>query len=156
MRKHERKRVYADRNHSDHRHFGNRGSGCGARYLDLSRRTERAVAEGLVGSMRSALSIYFAKFVVNQKGTKKNFRDNVSIPNFMKVPGDSMGMTGSETMILEKRVTARLSIDNPSSIKDYDLGEEGISGLSLKVGQFWISIMIGKRPDWMPFIQAFN
>ncbi len=92
------------------------------RYLDLSRRTERAVAEGLVGSMRSALSIYFAKFVVNQKGTKKNFRDNVSIPNFMKVPGDSMGMTGSETMILEKRVTARLSIDNPSSIKDYDLG----------------------------------
>ena len=93
-----------------------------SRYIDLSRTTEKAVAESLVGSMRSALSLYFAQFVVKQKGTKQNFRDNVSIPNFMKVPGDSMGMTGSETLFLEKPVTSRFVIDNPSSIKDYDMG----------------------------------
>jgi prepilin-type N-terminal cleavage/methylation domain-containing protein len=91
-------------------------------YLDFSRNTEKVVAENLVGSMRSALNLYFSQFMVKQKGTKKNFRDNVSIPNFMKVPNDSMGMTGSETLILEKRVTSRFVIDNPSSIKDYDLG----------------------------------
>ena len=96
-----------------------------SRYLDLSRTTEKAVAESLVGSMRSALSLYFAQFVAKQKGTTQNFRDNVSIPNFMKVPGDSMGMTGSETLILEKRVTSRFTIDNPSSIKEYDMGTGG-------------------------------
>lgn len=92
------------------------------RYLDFSRTTEKAVAESLVGSMRSALTLYFAQFIAKQKGTKQNFRDNVSMPNFMKVPDDSMGMTGSETLILEKRVTSRFAIDNPSSIKEYDLG----------------------------------
>ena len=92
------------------------------KYLDLSRQTEKVVAENLVGSMRSALSLYFAQFVAKQKGTQKNFRDNVSIPNFMKVPNDSMGMTGSETLILEKNVTTRFQIDNPASIKDYDAG----------------------------------
>jgi Tfp pilus assembly protein PilE len=92
------------------------------KYLDLSKNTEKAVAESLVGSMRSALSIYFAQFLAKQKGTKKSFRDNVSIPNFIKVPNDSMGMTGAETLILEKRVTSRFVIDDPSSIKDYDLG----------------------------------
>jgi prepilin-type N-terminal cleavage/methylation domain-containing protein len=92
------------------------------KYLDLSKNTEKVIVENLVGSMRSALSLYFAQFLAKQKGTQKNFRDNVSIPNFMKVPNDSMGMTGSETLILEKRVTSRFVVDNPASIKDYDLG----------------------------------
>ena len=92
------------------------------KYLDLSRQTEKVVAENLVGSMRSALSLYFAQFVAKQKGTQKNFRDNVSIPNFMKVSNDTMGMTGSETLILERNVTTRFQIDNPASIKDYDVG----------------------------------
>lgn len=89
------------------------------KYLDLSKRTEKAVAENLVGSMRSALTIYHAQFMAKQKGTPKNFRDNISIPNFVKVRNDSMGMTGSEALILEKYVTSRFVIDNPSSIKDY-------------------------------------
>jgi len=89
------------------------------KYLDLSKTTEKAVAENLVGVMRSALTIYHANFMAKQKGTPRNFRDNISIPNFVKVPNDSMGITGSESLILEGHMTSRFTIDNPPSIRDY-------------------------------------
>lgn len=92
------------------------------KYLDLTKESEKAVAEHLVGSIRSALTIYHANWFAKQKGTWKNFRDNISIPNFMKIPGDAMGLTGNETFILEKRIASRFTIDNPTSIKDYDQG----------------------------------
>jgi prepilin-type N-terminal cleavage/methylation domain-containing protein len=95
------------------------------KYLDFSRRTERAMAENLVGTMRSALTLYYSQFMAKQKGTPKNFRDNVSIPTFVKVRDDNMGMKGSEALILERNVTSRFVIDNPSSIKNYDVGEGG-------------------------------
>lgn len=89
------------------------------KYLDLSRTTDRAVAEQLVGSMRSALTLYYSNWMAKQKGTPKNFRDNISIPNFVKVSGDGMGLTGNETLILERHMTSRLINDSPSSIKDF-------------------------------------
>lgn len=89
------------------------------KYLDLSKTTEKAVAENLVGVMRSALTIYHANFMAKQKGTLKDFRDVISIPNFVKVSNDGMGITGSESLILEGHMTSRFTIDNPSSIKDY-------------------------------------
>lgn len=89
------------------------------KYLDLSKTTEKAVAEQLVGSMRSALSLYYSNWMAKQKGTWKNFRDNISIPNFVKVSGDSMGFTGNETLILERHMTSRFVREQPSSIKDY-------------------------------------
>ncbi|MCX8118069.1 MAG: prepilin-type N-terminal cleavage/methylation domain-containing protein [Desulfobacterota bacterium] len=89
------------------------------RYLDLSRSSEKAVAEQLVGSMRSALTLYYSNWVAKQKGTLKNFRDNISIPNFVKVAGDAMGLTGNETLVLERHMTSRFVNDQPSSIKDY-------------------------------------
>jgi prepilin-type N-terminal cleavage/methylation domain-containing protein len=95
------------------------------KYFDFSKRTERAIAENLVGTMRSALTIYYSQFMAKQKGTPKNFRDNISIPTFVKVRDDTMGMKGSEALILERNVTSRFVIDNPSSIKDYDVGEGG-------------------------------
>lgn len=89
------------------------------KYLDLSKSAEKAVAEQLVGSMRSALTLYYSNWMAKQKGTWKNFRDNISIPNFVKVVGDQMGLTGNETLILEKHMTSRFVNDQPSSIKDY-------------------------------------
>jgi len=100
------------------------------RYLDLSKETERKVAEHLVGTMRSALTIYHANWLAKQKGTLKDFRDNISIPNFVKVRGDNMGMTGNEALVLEDRTTSRFLIDNPSSIKDYAL--DGGAGRHLR------------------------
>lgn len=89
------------------------------KYLDVSKTTEKAVAEQLVGSMRSALTLYYSNWLAKQKGTPKNFRDNISIPNFVKVSGDGMGLTGNETLILERHMTSRFVNENPSSIKDY-------------------------------------
>jgi prepilin-type N-terminal cleavage/methylation domain-containing protein len=89
------------------------------KYLDLSKTTEKAIADHLVGTMRSALTLYYVNWIAKQKGTLKDFRDNISIPNFVKVPDDSMGITGSETLILEGHMTSRFVTDNPSSIKDY-------------------------------------
>lgn len=89
------------------------------KYLDMRRETELKVAEHLVGVMRSALTLYHANWLAKQKGTPKNFRDNISIPNFVKVPYDGMGITGSESLILEGHMTSRFVNDAPGSIKDY-------------------------------------
>lgn len=89
------------------------------KYLDLTRETEKKVAEDLVGKMRSALTIYHANWFAKQKGTWKNFRDNITIPTFVKIEGDDLGVTGNEPLIIEKRTLARFINDNPVSIKDY-------------------------------------
>jgi len=88
------------------------------KYLDYKKTAEKAVADGLVGAMRSALTIYYSNWIAKNKGTLKDFRDNISIPNFVKLYNDTMGFTGNETLIIDKSIVERFA-DKRNSIRDY-------------------------------------
>ncbi len=88
------------------------------KYLDYKKAAEKAVADGLVGAMRSALTIYYSNWIAKNKGTLKDFRDNISIPNFVKLYNDSMGRSGNETLIVDKSIIERFT-DERGSIRDY-------------------------------------
>lgn len=88
------------------------------KYLDAKKAAEKAVAEGLVGAMRSALTIYYTNWIAKNKGTFKDFRDNISIPTFVKLNNDSMGLTGSEALVVDKSITTRFA-EEKGSIRDY-------------------------------------
>jgi len=94
------------------------------KYLDMRRQSERGAADGLLGAMRSALNIYFSNYVL-KGGNLQYFRDQVSIPSFVKVPNDSMGISGRETLMMDKQITGILKIDNPSTIRDYPCPDGG-------------------------------
>lgn len=94
------------------------------KYLDYKKAAEKAVAEGLVGAMRSALTIYYSNWIAKNKGTLKNFRDNISIPSFVKLYNDSMGITGKETLIIDQSITSKFS-EERGSIRDYALDGSG-------------------------------
>lgn len=99
------------------------------KYLDSKKAAEKSVAEGLIGAMRSALTIYYSNWFAKNKGTPKNFRDNISIPNFVKLQNDSMGLTGNEALIIDKSITSNFTEEKPS-IRDYAL--DGGSGRRLR------------------------
>ena len=94
------------------------------KYLDMKRDSEKGAADGLIGAMRSALNIYFSNYIL-KGGKLSNFRDNVSIPSFVKVPNDSMGISGRETLIMDKQFTGILQISNPSTIREYPCPDGG-------------------------------
>ena len=88
------------------------------KYLDSKKAAEKAVAEGLVGAMRSALTIYYSNWIAKNKGTLKDFRDNISIPSFVKLYNDTMGFTGNETLVIDQSIVSRFA-DQRGSIRDY-------------------------------------
>jgi prepilin-type N-terminal cleavage/methylation domain-containing protein len=94
------------------------------KYLDMRSDSERSAAKGLFGAMSSALNIYYSNYILTG-GDLKYFRDQVSIPTFMKVPNDSMGISGRETLIMDKQFTRILQIANPSTIRDYPCPDGG-------------------------------
>lgn len=94
------------------------------KYLDSKKAAEKAVAEGLVGAMRSALTIYYSNWIAKNKGTLKDFRDNISIPSFVKLYNDSMTKTGNETLIIDQSITSKFA-EERGSIRDYALDGSG-------------------------------
>ncbi len=94
------------------------------KYLDMRKSSEKGAADGFLGAMRSALNIYFSNYVL-KGGSLKYFRDQVSIPSFVKVANDSMGISGRETLIMDKQISGIFKIDNPSTIRDYPCPDGG-------------------------------
>ena len=89
------------------------------KYMDMRKSAEKGDANGLLGTMRSALNIYYASWLVSNRGSMQDFRDKVSIASFMKVANDSIPKSGNETLILEKSFTGLLKNSSPASITDY-------------------------------------
>lgn len=103
------------------------------------------------------MNIYFSNYIL-KGGNLRYFRDQVAISSFVKVPNDSMGVTGRETLIMDKQFTGILQIANPSTIRDYPCPDGGCRQMQFqfKIGAILIVNFNRDGPSLTPSYQDFK